>query len=285
MEAGSTVKEFVAGVFFPDAERRLSRATSKLYRNMWKLIGPYLGDLRLRDVRVVDVQGALNALESSRRDELSHAVYMTVKVTCSAIFAQAMRLGHHPGPNPVTGTTVRGYGHNNHRRNGAYTLAEIRQLLTMFPGGQLAVAIGINAFLALRGPEVEALMPEDFDGDRVRIHRRTKTGNDEWIPVVAPLKRLLANGWQPIRLPAAEKTIKKVLRGGGVEWKGWYAFRRGMATNLFRLGVPAEVAALILRNSPEVVRAHYLKLEQVGEKQNAMALLEEAFDRCAVTVQ
>ena len=58
-----------------------------------------------------------------------------------------------------------------------------------------------------------------------------------------------------------------------------------MATNLFELGVRPEEAALILRNSPEVVRAHYIKLEKAGKKVDAMARLEQAYDAGAVTVQ
>ena len=58
-----------------------------------------------------------------------------------------------------------------------------------------------------------------------------------------------------------------------------------MATNLFELGVRPEEAALILRNTLEVVRRHYLKLEQTGKKADAMARLEQAYDECAVTVQ
>ena len=61
--------------------------------------------------------------------------------------------------------------------------------------------------------------------------------------------------------------------------------RRGMASNLYQLGVPSEVAALILRNSPEVVRAHYIKFEKEGKKIEAMSLLTQAFDECAVPVQ
>jgi hypothetical protein len=57
-----------------------------------------------------------------------------------------------------------------------------------------------------------------------------------------------------------------------------------MATNLFELGRP-EVAALVLRKTRAVVRAHYLALQKEGKKQDAMALLEQAYDACAVTVQ
>lgn len=152
--------------------------------------------MRLRDVRPCHVQAALDAIHAERGEELGHDVYLHCKVTASAIFALALRLGHHPGPNPEDGTSVRGYGHTKHRENGAYTLEQVTQFLKLFPSGQIAVAIGLNAFLGLRKPELEALLPDDFDPARgmVRIHRSTKTGNSEWLPVVAPLGRLLADG-------------------------------------------------------------------------------------------
>jgi hypothetical protein len=58
-----------------------------------------------------------------------------------------------------------------------------------------------------------------------------------------------------------------------------------MASNLYQLGVPLEVATLILRNSPEVVTAHYIKFEKEGKKVEATALLTQAFvsSACAVS--
>src|SRR5215467_12333606 len=61
----------------------------------------------------------------------------------------------------------------NHRPNGAYTLEEIKGFLSLFPAGPVAVAIGVNAFLALRKPEAAALLPDDYDkgAGKIRIHR------------------------------------------------------------------------------------------------------------------
>jgi hypothetical protein len=39
------------------------------------------------------------------------------------------------------------------------------------------------------------------------------------------------------------------------------------------------------RNSAEVVRRHYVRLEQEGTKVDAMARLEQAYQRCAASVQ
>jgi integrase len=246
----------------------LAKETVALYRQACNRLEPQLGHICLWDVRVPDVQSALDAIHGKRGEKIGHNSYMHCKVTCSVIFAHAMRLGHHPGPNPEDGTSVRGYGHTNHRENGAYTLDEIKGFLSLFPAGPLAVAIGVNAFLALRKPEAQALLPDDYDAKKgkIRIHRDTKTGNDEWLPVVAPLAKLLSDGWEQISLARAECEIRKRIKGTNLVWKGWYGFRRGLATNLCRCGIRPEQACLILRNSAEVVRAHYIRLEQEGTK-------------------
>lgn len=83
----------------------------------------------------------------------------------------------------------------------------------------------------------------------------------------------------------AERAILKRIEGTSLPWLGWYAFRRGLATNLFKLGVRPEEACLILRNSAEVCRAHYIRLESEGVKVDAMTKLEQAFEACAVSVQ
>jgi integrase len=45
------------------------------------------------------------------------------------------------------------------------------------------------------------------------------------------------------------------------EWHGWHAFRRGLATNLHELGVPAKVIQKILRHSAgSVTQACYIQL-------------------------
>jgi integrase len=288
VSAGSSLAEFVTTVFFPHNENRLSRNTTALYRQQWKRLEPHLGSMRLRDVMPPHVQAALDAIHDERKEEISHDAYLHAKVTCSAIFSLAIRRGDHPGPNPENQTSVRGYGHTEHRKNGAYDLNEIKQFLTIFPDGDVAVAIAINAFLALRKPEAEALVPEDFDPNTslIRIHTDTKTGNDEKLPVIGPLRHIMAaGGWNKINMRRAEYAIREKLKCSSLEWKGWYAFRRGMLTNLWKLGVPVEEAALILRNSAEVCRRHYLRLDASASKQSTMDVLEKAYEDQRVTIR
>jgi len=74
--------------------------------------------------------------------------------------------------------------------------------------------------------------------------------------------------------------------GTNLRWKGWYAFRRGLATNLWELGVPPEVACLILRNSEAICRKHYIRLDGQKKKIGAMSRLETAWESgCAADVQ
>ena len=47
----------------------------------------------------------------------------------------------------------------------------------------------------------------------------------------------------------ARFVIRPALKGTGIEWHGWHAFRRGLATNLYRLGVPDKTIQAILRHA------------------------------------
>jgi hypothetical protein len=58
VEAGASVKDLVKGVFVPKSRERLSRNTVLLYEQAWRRVESHIGHLRLRDVRVCDVQSA-----------------------------------------------------------------------------------------------------------------------------------------------------------------------------------------------------------------------------------
>ena len=55
--------------------------------------------------------------------------------------------------------------------------------------------------------------------------------------------------------------------------------------SLYRCGLGLKEACLTLRNSAEVVRAHYIRLEQEGTKIDAMARHEQAYNACATPVR
>ncbi len=47
----------------------------------------------------------------------------------------------------------------------------------------------------------------------------------------------------------ARSLIRPILDANGIKWYGWHAFRRGLATNLHRLGIPDKIIQVILRKA------------------------------------
>ena len=70
--------------------------------------------------------------------------------------------------------------------------------------------------------------------------------------------------------------MEKPLREAGIEWEGWHGFRRGLATNLERIGVRETITAMVLRHSSDrVTRKHYIKPPSI-EAVSAMQRLSDA---------
>jgi hypothetical protein len=120
------------------------------------------------------------------------------------------------------------------------------------------------------------------------------------IPVIAPLKILLEqhrtkcgnpqHGFifsnehrQPMNLEAlAAVVIRPLLEQANLCWHGWHAFRRGLATNLHRLGVSDKVIQQILRHANVSTTMNIYVKTVSADAANAMKALEMM---CATTVQ
>src|SRR5437763_16149544 len=83
----------------------------------------------------------------------------------------------------------------------------------------------------------------------------------------------------------ADRVIKPVFKANGMKWKGWHAYRRGLATNLHELGVPDKVIQAILRHEDvSTTQRSYIKtVPQVVT--DAMKQLEARIARAAVVQQ
>src|ERR1017187_5962220 len=69
--------------------------------------------------------------------------------------------------------------------------------------------------------------------------------------------------------------MKSILKKAGITWKGWHGFRRGLASNLNRLGVDDSVIQAILRHSTVAVTQRcYIKTTS----QDAMAAMQRLAD-------
>ena len=59
------------------------------------------------------------------------------------------------------------------------------------------------------------------------------------------------------------------------EWHGWHAARRGLGSNLYRLGVPEMVIQRILRHANVSTTATYYIKTAAADVRNAMGRLED----------
>jgi len=180
--------------------------------------------------------------------------------------------------------------------NYAYNLEEGLWMLERLPEPARAV-VAVAAFSGLRESEIRGIRWEDYDGQFIHVRRsvwRTHVGDTKTresknaVPVIEPLRKILdahrrSNGksdWifagekmgRPLHLDnLCRREIKPVV---GDRWHGWHGFRRGLATVLFGLGVPAEVAQTILRHEDvATTQAHYLMLKSKAEGSAAMKRL------------
>src|ERR1700730_15401348 len=102
-------------------------------------------------------------------------------------------------------------------------------------------------------------------------------------------QRVLLVGCSRIRLVGgcdldnlADRVIKPMFRANGLRWKGWHAYRRGLATNLKELGVPDTTIQCVLRHeNVNTTQRFYIKTASAVAV-DAMKKLEEKISGTAV---
>jgi integrase len=192
----------------------------------------------------------------------------------------------------------------------AYSLNEISTMLDKLSDEPVASAVvATAAFTGLRRSELRGLRWEDLRDNQLFVTRtvwntsergKTKTASSKApvpvLPILASLLEAHRNGFagdgyifagtkmrKPLNLAnLARRVIVPKLRKAGVQyWSGWHGFRRGLATNLFELGVNETTIQAILRHSDvETTRKHYIKKNVVPEEsKNAMKRLEDVFKK------
>ena len=72
------------------------------------------------------------------------------------------------------------------------------------------------------------------------------------------------------------RIIKDILKAAHIEWHGWHAFRRGLATNLHRLGVDDKTIQAILRHCNVAVTQNVYIKTVSADSVAAMQQLEKA---------
>lgn len=298
-EGGLTFTQFFESHFLPHVEARRKPSTARFYRDTFRYyLKDRVGHIRLRDFTTATAQGVLDSIQ------LSHQSLMRIKTVMSAAFTVARQLDFLRDANPITGSKAEGT--RSKFQPHAYSLPEISYMLTVL-GEPARTAVGVAAFAGLREAEIRGLQWPDYTGDLLYVRRsvwRTHVGETKTdestgaVPVIAPLRRILddhkrrvaaADGFlftgpkKGFALNLDNMTKREIRPVLGDRWHGWHAFRRGLATNLYTLGVPPKVIQGILRHARvETTAAHYIVIEKQTAGRKAMRQLEGAIRRAKI---
>jgi integrase len=299
-ESTLSISQFVEGHYLPYVVAQKRPSTLKGYRDIWEdHLRARIGRIRLRDFRTCD--GERLFADIARKTGLSHNSLKHIKTMLSGVFTYALRQGTLTGvPNPMRETSVpRGAETPD---TYAYSLEEVQRMLAVLPEPARAV-VATAAYTGLRKGELRGLRWEDLGNGQLQVSQsvwnshtsapKTKKSAAP-VPVIRPLGNALAehaarqgnpttgpifrasNG-KPLNLDnLVTRAIVPALEGTGIAWHGWHAFRRGLATNLHRLGVDDKTIQAILRHS-NLSTTMNIYVKSVSEAQvEAMQRLEEA---------
>jgi integrase len=277
--------------------RMLAKSTLRSYKDLFKILKPQLPNIELRQVRTPhidkllrDVAEADDASDTGRR---AHTQYVNMKNSfLNSAFKYAVRYGL-IDLNPVREAAI---PEGKEADTYAYTLEEVRAMIKALDKAGVknthtaSAAVVVAMFTGLRMSELKGLRWVDYDAkagvlyvERAVVEgevKDTKTKASKApvavVKIVAErlaehLKNNTGDGYifhgdtnEPLRFEnLARRDIRPVLEKNGIEWHGWHAFRRGLATQLQGVGCPDSVADVITRHAPkdkETRRKFYVKV-------------------------
>jgi integrase len=291
---------FVEGAYLPFVEAHKRTSTFHGYRNMWKAYLKPHGEIALRDFRTADGERVLEAVAAAH--ELTRTTLAHIKAFLSGVFRYAKRQGVLNSENPMRDVVL-----PQAKPAGdtyAYGLEEITQMLRVLPE-PAATIVAAAAYTGARKGELRGFLWENYGGEEIRIcqsywrghAQEPKTKNSRApVPVIAQLadrlnlhRELVGNPAAGLMFSGPEGTpinldalvwdvIRPALNKAGLPWHGWHAFRRGLATNLHRLGVPDKTIQRILRHANvAVTQAAYIKTVD-ADMAAAMRSLERSLE-------
>ncbi len=282
-----------------DGRLRQSTARDYRWRFGKYIKGRKEARLPLWEYRTRDVQNLLNGIASDHPN-LARSSLQRIKALLSGIFRHSVVAGFREGnpvrdvllprrPVAATGSAKAS------RPVGVYDLRTVRAVLRQPMPPELRAAVALAAFAGLRLAELQGLTWEDVSKDAITVRRtRWKTfenapkskASAASVPLIPELRRALdryrkewdrlppkltpkdEDGDQAIdrslfpsplvaygryHLPTAFRAVKS-------EWRGWHAFRRGLASTLFQMGAEDLVVQRILRHARVIVtREHYIR--------------------------
>jgi integrase len=271
-ESTMTLGQFVEQTYLPHAVAQKRPSTYRGYKAMWEdYLNARCRDLRLREFRTCNGEKLLADIARQRR--LSRNTLKHIKSLLSGVFKHAKRIGVLNGTNPMQDVSIpKG---EEGEETYAYSLEEVTQMLAVLPAPASTV-IATAAFTGMRKGELRGLLWENYNGTEIWVTQSVwesivtepKTRKSKApIPVIAPLAKKLDAHRFTLGNPAsgyvfpsstgtslnfanlANRVVKPALVKAGLKWHGWHSFRRGLATNLNRLGVADKTIQAILRHA------------------------------------
>ncbi len=293
-----SLQSFVEKYYLPFVETHKRVSTYHGYRNLWKGTLKAHGAIALRDFRTTDGERILGAV--ARENDLTSTTLRHLKAFLSGVFRYAKRQGVINSENPIRDVVLPKA--RPAEDTYAYSLEEITQMLDVLPE-PAATIVAAASFTGARKGELRGLRWQDYNGDEVRVSQsfwrshlqEPKTRKSRApVPAISQLaewlnqhRELMGNpakglmfqspAGKAVNLDAlARDVIRPALQKAEIQWHGWHAFRRGLATNLHRLGVADETIQRILRHSTVAVTQNcYIKTAD-ADAVAAMRSLENA---------
>jgi integrase len=297
-ESRRDLATFLEHVYLPHCEKSLRPSTYRAYTVLWRMVKAHVAGLELREVRTSDINRILIAATSDKAR--AHTTHRNLRNFLRAAFGYARSIDMVESDPVVEASIPRGKPTG---QRPSYELAEIQAMLAVLPEPARTLVI-VAGLTGLRKSEIKGLKWEDFKGNELHVERsvwdghvsETKTLSSKAPVPLLPLvrraleahkKRVPENDFifagstgQPLRIEnVLRRDMRPILDKKKLEWKGWHAFRRGLASNLNELGTPPKTIQTILRHS-EMATTMDTYVQPVAKQSHAaMKKLERAFKK------
>lgn len=296
-EATQTLRDFIENIYMPFVRRTVRPATQDNYQHLFDILKPHLGEIELRDF---DVPAADRLLTAATAKKLAHSTHRNLRNFMSGACRYALRTGALRYGNPVRDTVVpKG---KPKAKVTAYSIDEVQAMLGVL-GEPARTVVLVAALTGLRHAEIRGLKWQDIKGDELHVRRTVwgkHVGETKTLASAAPVPLLpiVAKALEAHRQTATSeyifagercgrpmvlnnllrRSILPALAKAKIKWSGWHAYRRGLASNLYALGVAPKVVQAILRHA-NVSTTLDLYIKTVDpQSQAAMRKLEELFN-------
>ncbi len=294
----TTMGDFVDRVYLPFVKQQKRPSTYRGYSQMWNdYVKVRCESDWMREVKTLHVQKWLEAI--AKEHGISKTTVKHVKNFLSGVFRHAAQQGYFDGANPVKLAEIPSFAPNG-METKAYSLEEIGAML-MVLSEPAATIVATAAYTGLRLGELRGLTWESYvpaqDEESLGLLHVTRSvwrshvGEPKTekskapVPVIPELAERLDAHRQLCRNPLTgpifanslgrpldlerlyRVDMRNVLARAGITWAGWHGFRRGLASNLNRLGVDDSViqafCATVRSRSPRRVTSRLLESMQL----------------------